>query len=635
MSEEFDLNKTVAAFLHKQVEHWVDELKHFVQHSQAQITSKISSSFRDYLHALGVRSSYSKSFFHRLEAVYLYSFYVPSELVTTREKTIKSRTSVIFANSNKIVITGLGGSGKSLMLKHLVLELLAESEKLPVVVELRDLNNSNQALDQVIFESLTRNGWQYDKLITDKLIKKGLFVFLLDGFDELDSNLRASTAHAIRNLSGLDSKNQIIVTSRPDIEFNGWHEFSIFSMAPLSLAHAVELVEKCPLDEEFRQKFTADLQDTLFRKHISFLSNPLLLSIMVLTYQDAADIPSKLSLFYALAFEALFQRHDSMKGAFKRPRKTQLDIQDFGKMMEALSILTYDQRTLSFTQSEGLELISNAKKITNTTCDSSDFLKDCIQATCLLMEDGTKISYVHRSFQEYFAALFIIHTDKDTRLTLLKRYSGRLGADNTISLAYEIHPTTIEKDFILPRIRKLLHSAGVEQGAEVTDDAFIKFSSLLWKEFSIGPDAEGLTNGDPDVDISDIDIMATVKNADLNDFVDFCIKIFPEVSEIKSDHQITHDVFKHLLEEFYQTHLEPDPDSLLVDVPISTLSSNQSLFNAIKNGSNYFGIKTLMKLVRIEDVIRKKQSSAEKSLAEILGLNIPNDSKPKHFRQPF
>ena len=86
---------------------------------------------------------------------------------------------------------------------------------------------------------------------------------------------------------------------------------------PLDLASAVELVRKLPFDDPVKERFVADLHGGLFKSHESFLSNPLLLSIMLLTYSDIAHIPTKLSIFYTQAYESLFQKHDALKGGFR------------------------------------------------------------------------------------------------------------------------------------------------------------------------------------------------------------------------------------------------------------------------------------------------------------------------------
>ncbi len=67
---------------------------------------------------------------------------------------------------------------------------------------------------------------------------------------------------------------------------------------------------------------------------LDYFENPLLLSIMLITYQDSALIPVQLHNFYSSAFDALFFRHDATKAGFRRPTKTEMDI-DVGRRIKS------------------------------------------------------------------------------------------------------------------------------------------------------------------------------------------------------------------------------------------------------------------------------------------------------------
>jgi predicted NACHT family NTPase len=197
---------------------------------------------------------------------------------------------------------------------------------------------------------------------------------LLDGFDEPEFSRRKFVADQIRDLSERYPGNWIILSSREDSSLEGWSNFTKFSLQPLTLDRAGQLVEKLPFDDPVKTKFVADLRNGLYERHRSFLSNPLLLSIMLLTYSDNAQIPPKLSLFYNQAYESLFQRHDALKGGFQRERRTDLDIQDFGKVFAAFCLQTYDKREFSFSKIKALEYLDSAKTICGIKYESHKFL---------------------------------------------------------------------------------------------------------------------------------------------------------------------------------------------------------------------------------------------------------------------
>lgn len=97
----------------------------------------------------------------------------------------------------------------------------------------------------------------------------------------------------------------ILITSRPDDIFSSWEEFQILTIAPFTKEKSIGLIEKIDYDETVKNKFIAHLNKDLFKKHESFLSNPLLITIMLLTYDQLAEIPNKLHIFYEQAFDTL------------------------------------------------------------------------------------------------------------------------------------------------------------------------------------------------------------------------------------------------------------------------------------------------------------------------------------------
>ena len=372
-----------------------------------------------------------------------------------------------------MVITGGGGCGKSILMRYLFLSSIKTGDKVPIFLELRELNQSKQSILSFIQANLQENHFKLDEEYINKALKNGHFAIFLDGFDELARGLRKDYSKQIQQLAKLYDKNIVIVSSRQDEEFSAWANFSVFHINPLDLEQACELVKKLPFEESFKRKFLRDLRETLFERHRSFLSNPLLLSIMLLTYGESADIPNRLNIFYNQAYEALFQRHDALKGAFQRERISNLNIQDFAKVFSAFSIQTYDKRLFQFTRSQALEYLEKSKAFTSLAYDSNDYLFDALQAVCLLIEEGLMIVFAHRSFQEYFTARFLVDTQPEIQEKLIEKYSKNITQDSVIGLLYEMKPELIEKLLIIPTLEKLEQQIKVKRKVGITH--FLRF----------------------------------------------------------------------------------------------------------------------------------------------------------------
>lgn len=470
MNEEIDVNKIAADLVSQHIDTFYSKGKGLLKGAADNIRLYLNSSYKSYIACVKERYSKAKSFFIRSEPTYLYDFYVPLGVSCGNTQIKKASIQSISAKSNYIVLTGGAGTGKSMLMRHLFLDTLTVSEKIPILIELRDRNNSDteQSLLDFIQDTLIANQFGLDQQYFEKAVKAGHFAFFFDGFDEVSLSQRKSTSKQIRQLAKIYDKNIFMVSSRPDNEFSSWTAFSIFQIAALSLEQACELVEKLPYDLDLKAKFLKDLRESLFEKNQSFLSNPLLLSIMMLTYGLSADIPNKRSLFYEQAYEALFQRHDAFKGAYQRDRLSDLDIQDFARVFAAFCIQTFDKRIFQFSNSEALEYLEESKELVGLDFNASHYLADALQAVCLLVEDGLLINFTHRSFQEYFVARFIRDAKSDIQQKLIDRYSVNLRLDGVMTLLYEMKPDLVERDFIIPSIERLEKELKIKNKVGIT-----------------------------------------------------------------------------------------------------------------------------------------------------------------------
>lgn len=433
------------------------------------IRLKMEKSYKDYLICAYARYSKAKSFLIRDEATQLYDFYVPLGITCGKKQSNEASIYNFIQKNPFAIIKGSAGSGKSMMMRHLFLNTIEKQEKVPIFVELRRLNDFDGSLLDFIKNSLVENKFLLDSEFIEKALKLGHFAIFLDGFDEISISNHKKIVKEILDLAKNYDKNIIIISSRPDEEFSSWNLFDVWEIAPLTLEQALKLIKKVPaknIDEETRDKFLKDLAKELFDKHKSFLSNPLLLSIMAITYASSGDVPQKISTFYENAYIALFERHDALKGAFKRDRRCKFDILEFKKVFSAFSVLTFQRllsnqksnstNSLRFPKTTALSFIDTAKEISNLTVDfkTEEFLEDCIKAVCLLIEDGLEITFAHRSFQEYFAALFISTLeDTDTQKELIQSFF-KINS-NLVGLLFEINPTVVEKYFIIPTIEEI------------------------------------------------------------------------------------------------------------------------------------------------------------------------------------
>lgn len=88
-----------------------------------------------------------------------------------------------------------------------------------------------------------------------------------------------------------------ILTSRPNDRLIGLNSSVELQTKPLSKEQALNLVRNFDY-YGYEEKFYEELKNGLYEKYQSFVSNPLLLTIMFITYIERYSIPESLNEFY-------------------------------------------------------------------------------------------------------------------------------------------------------------------------------------------------------------------------------------------------------------------------------------------------------------------------------------------------
>jgi hypothetical protein len=483
-NDEFDLTKFTAELVQQNFKELVAFTGKLTGAVRSQLVRSLPSTYSKYIVTAAEHYGTARTFFIRDVRQPLYNYYVPLEIGLGKRNLKDAAVNRIRGAGNHAIIAGKAGCGKSTLMRHLFLDCIRDGKLIPVFIELNQLNNHEDVdLWGLIVRSVQKHGLKMDQTQIRLAIESGGFALLFDGLDEVEDTLRRETLNQIGVVAATTSNNMVIVSTRPDDDCAVLKSFHLYQVLPLSLDKAVALVEKLPFDELIRSKFVEDLKKSLFEKHQTFLSNPLLLSIMLLTYGQSASIPSKISVFYNQAYEALFQTHDAYKGGFSRKRSTTLDIQDFERAFAAFCLVSYDSSAFTFSKTECLDLMSKAKAVSRVDFSPSAFLKDCLQSINLLMEDGLKIAFVHRSFQEYFAAKCITRLDVSMKPKMLARFGGRSRTESVIDRYWELDAVSCEDLWLLPTLTDLREKIGVKRSATMT--CYLKYLKLLYDSLSL------------------------------------------------------------------------------------------------------------------------------------------------------
>lgn len=374
---------------------------------------------------------------------------------------------LVRAFGNYIMITGTGGLGKSMYMRHLLLDAIdhySEYKLLPIFVALKDYEPEkyNSLFDFIYTRVVNLSDVTREEL--KETLAKGEALILLDGLDELNSKFANDYEEKLEAFTDKYSSNIFVMSSRPYSSFISFSKFTILRLCPFTKSQALELIDKLEFrddEPQIKEKFREQLDTKLYETHKEFTENPLLLTIMLMTFEQFAEVPSKMHIFYREAYLALSQKHDASKGAYKRALKTGLSADRFSDYFAEFCSRTYCDEKYELTPEEFeiyFNKLSERKRFDNEKVMCTDFKDDLISGMCLMFYEGGKYLFTHRSFQEYFCASYFSR-QKDRNLPAIGRVfehrSETSKGDQTFAMLYDMIPNKVEEYIFIPFLQDI------------------------------------------------------------------------------------------------------------------------------------------------------------------------------------
>ena len=458
--------------------------------------------FKKYLTSASTYYSTKKTLLYAEEPRPFYELYVCNDIQrhnrllyledAIRDVTIKK----LEKEAKYIIIQGLGGIGKSMLLTHLFLSSAKQVEttdSIPLMLSLKDYKDTTITMIDFICKSVN----EYDSdistaEITDFLRQKRL-ILLLDGLDEIQLSSRDAFNQSLEVLIKSYPGNTIVITSRPVNSFISYSKFTIFDIQDLTKEQALELIRKIDFwDKEGKNSFLEALDSNLYNTHREFASNPLLLTIMLMTYSSFGEVPAKMHVFYSKAYETMARLHDASKGSFKRPFHTGLTPEEFAKYFAKFCAMTYKDEILEFDSSSFasyMEKVLKTAKSEHQSISSRDFLLDLTENLCIMYQEGEHYYFIHRSFQEYFAAVCFSSRYDDKLIKVgdfFEKASNRSYTDRTFDMLYDMIPEKIERFVFLPFLESLINYCKKEGKEEYWEFLETIYPVLYFEDGDVG-----------------------------------------------------------------------------------------------------------------------------------------------------
>lgn len=392
--------------------------------------------------------------------------------------------------NRNVLILGTGGIGKSMLMRYLFLNTAHRGEYVPVLLELRKV--SSQSVDKIsildlIYSCMNDFDVQMPRDQFEYSLRLGKYLFLMDGFDEVKESHALETAAAIQAFCAKYPKNPCIITSRPRRDTSPLETFTSVESLPLTQEQAIQLSSKIWAEDEKTREFCRQLENGLYKKHKDFAENPLLLSMMFLTFMRNNSVPNHLAEFYSKAYDALYSAHDSNdKGYYRREFHCKdLDETGFRLLLSHFCFRTYFKEDYEFSKESILFYIdASIKKLGLSNISASDYLDDLRNVVCIIVEDGDIFRFSHRSFQTYFAACYTsnILTDEQQKKLFAVHLTGSelfWEKDDYYELLSQIEP----QRFAVNALEEELRS--IQTILRESDNPDILYLKMQYSSFSI------------------------------------------------------------------------------------------------------------------------------------------------------
>ena len=362
----------------------------------------------------------------------------------------------------KIFLKGMAGSGKTTLLRWLAI-MAARGEldryphlkdKLPVLVTLRDYNDTDLPDD---LQGLLGNRRFMPPLPPQRLeemlyerFNRGQVVVLIDGVDEISESKLREVSEWVTKLISTYPRASYVISSRPVVNLQEWLGLEKSrSSRDQFVETTVENMNDAELDELVRRWYEAAAQAAddvgIISKSVELLqtfqtqrglrelaSTPLLASaICALNLNAAGGLPAKRRELYDGLIRMMIEKRDR-----ERSLEDALGLTLDQKILLLASIAAriVEDDSVRISEEELLAVLKNRLAMTERRTDPNKVLLYLLARTGLVRQiDAKSFEFVHKTFQEFLAALSAVHEHKPASAG--RHFLNRRGGDMAYFMA--------------------------------------------------------------------------------------------------------------------------------------------------------------------------------------------------------
>ncbi|QDL11986.1 transcriptional regulator [Brasilonema octagenarum UFV-E1] len=323
---------------------------------------------------------------------------------------------------SKLMVLGKPGAGKTTFLKYLAMQCIQgqfQANRVPLFITLKDFAEASKQPDvlEYIAQQLSVCGVSDTNLKTEKLLRQGKALILLDGLDEVREEDTKRVLKQILEISDQFHTNQFVITCRIASKEYTFERFTEVEVADFDEEQIATFAQNWfRLSDQVKGKSL--IQKLKENKPIQELAtNPLLLTLLCLVFGEAGNFPVNRSELYKEGLDVLLKKWDAKPNIERDQVYKNLSLHRKEDLLSQIALTTFEQKDYFFKQKTVeayiADFIRNLRDARTEPkeleLDSEAVLKSIEGQHGLLVERAKGIySFSHLTFQEYFTAREIV-----------------------------------------------------------------------------------------------------------------------------------------------------------------------------------------------------------------------------------
>jgi len=321
----------------------------------------------------------------------------------------------VLEKDNNLMVVGKPGAGKTTYLQHIVIKCndgLLQPHRIPVLIKLRDFVRDGRQFEYCLKRYLCWQ-WRLSSDDTERVLKDGKALILLDGLDEVTGTDGEAIVEQIEYFARTYPQNQLIVTSRTQPQELGFGYFEYVEVDNFNQEQVKDFADRwfkaITSDTQEGQEKAKQFLDKLYlpenHQFRELAITPILLSLTCSVFYYRGKFYSQRSKLYQEAIELLLERWDKDRKIARDEIYRDLSPKRKQQLLCYLAATNFTKPKyyILFAQDEIEDCI--ASYLNCSRQDSKAVLRAMEKQHGLLIERAQGLwSFSHLTFQEYFAA---------------------------------------------------------------------------------------------------------------------------------------------------------------------------------------------------------------------------------------